>query len=162
MADAVPEIRFTRTVGRVTAFDGNTLTVLTPTGKLQPIAVPSSTVVLIASKGTVEDVAIGDRVVFKFFSDSPQSAEEIIVLPADDAYGFPVMEAEDQWISVKGIYGNLNEMYLGYAKVHTTALGSLDDVTKGSIVFGLLDVGDQLALSAAEIVILPENTTFGS
>jgi hypothetical protein len=161
-ADAAPEIRFTRTVGRVTAFDGSTLTVLTPTGKLQPIAVPPSTPVLVAEDGTVDDVGIGDRIVFKFYVDSPQSAEEVIVLPRDDPHGYPVMEYEDQWVSVKGVYGNLNEIYLGYAKVRTTASGSLDDVTRAAIVFGMLDVGEGLALSAAELVVLPEDTTFGS
>jgi hypothetical protein len=168
---AVAEERSTmetaRTVGRVTSVDDTTFTLLTPAGKLQQIGVDDTTVVFRTAPGDADDITDDARLIVKYHVDSPSSAQEVIVLPGDNLYGFPVIEREPDWVTVKNAIGKSIETYLGYSAIKRTKLGSYgDDIAKGSMLFGFLAwrrrEDDELEFTAKVLIVLPDDTAFGS
>jgi hypothetical protein len=168
---AVAEERSTmetaRTVGRVTSVDSTTFTLLTPAGKLQQIGVDDTTVVFRTAPGDADDITDDSRLVVKYHVDSPSSAQEVIVLPGDSPYGFPVIEREPDWVTVKNAFGKSIETYLGYSAIKRTKLGSYgDDVEKGSMLFGFIAWrtrdDNEIEFTGKVLIVLPEDTAFGS
>jgi hypothetical protein len=156
----------TRTVGRVTALDAATLTVLTPAGKVQQLRVDDSTAVFRTAPGDGEDINDDSRIVVKRYADSPKSAQEVIVLPGDSPYGVPVVEREPDWVTTRNSGGKLAETYLGYATISRTRVGSFSDhVPKGSMIFGFVERTDntnEREFTAKLLIVLPQDTAFGS
>jgi hypothetical protein len=156
----------TRTVGRVTAVDGTTLTLLTPAARVQQITVDETTAVFLTAPGDAADVTEDSRVVVKYHVDSPTSAQEVIVLPGDNPYGLPVVQCEPDWVTTKNALGKLLETYLGYSTIKRTRLGSYEDVAEGSMLFGFIarrtSDESQRDFTAKVLIVLPEDTAFGS
>lgn len=156
----------TRTVGRVTSVADNTLTLLTPAGRVQQIATSETTVVFQTEPADADDVAEDCRVIVKYYVDSPKSAQEVIVLPNDHPYGLPVVERDPDWITLKNRIGSLIETYLGYSRIETVSPATVDDIAKGATLFGIVERsmadGATRDFSAHALIILPDDTTFGS
>jgi hypothetical protein len=163
----VESTKITRTVGRVTAIDGEWVTVLTPAGKSQQLAFDDDTEVFRCAPGDVEDITDDSRIVVKYHADSPNSAQEVIVLPADSAYGLPIVDRDTEWVTTRRPSGNRTDTYLGYATIKRTRTASVDEhVATGSMLFGFVVrlTGDAAEgeFAAKALIVLSEDTAYGS
>jgi hypothetical protein len=152
----------TRTVGRVKGFKRGTFTILLPNGRFQRFATDESTKVLAAATGSLQDIGEGSRVVVKFEPGNPDAARELIVLPTEDTYGMAVTAVEGDRITVKNHVGVAQTIDVSAAAIDKTSNATIEDVASGSIVFAMLDVSNVGALSAAELIVLPDATSWGS
>jgi hypothetical protein len=154
--------RLRRTIGRVKTIEPGLVTIVTPAGKLQRLTTNASTTAFEANEGTPADIHIDDRVVVRYHPGSKTDAQEVIVLAPDTVYGLPVTEAEDDWIAVRDFQGIVSSMLLTDAKIDKTTPVPVADVVNFSIVFVIATQGDNGDLTASEIIVLPESTTFGT
>jgi hypothetical protein len=151
------------TVGRVTAFDPESVVIDTPGGKSQQLATTEQTHVMKASAGAPADVVTGARVVVKYEPGSQnQQAVEVVVLPADSRHGVPVVEAGDDSMTIKNLAGISIVVSTDEARIDKTAIGSLDDVAVGSMLYVRAKLVGDSDLAADEIIVLPVDTVFGS
>jgi hypothetical protein len=154
---------FRLTVGRVTALDSESVTIDTPGGKSQQLAITAQTEVVNASAGAPADVVAGARVVVKYEPGSQhQQAVEVVVLPADSRHGVPVVEAGADSMTIKNLSGTSISVSTDDARIDKTAVGSLEDISDGSMLYIRAKLVGDSDLAADEIIVLPVDTVFGS
>jgi hypothetical protein len=157
----IGEIRLT--VGRVTAFDSKSVAIDTPGGKAQQLATSEQTQVVKAAAGAPADVVAGARVVVKYEPGSQnQQAVEVVVLPADSRHGVPVVEAGADAMTIKNLSGTAIAVSTADARIDKTAIGSLEDIAVGSMLYVRARLVGDSDLVAEEIIVLPVDTVFGS
>jgi hypothetical protein len=151
------------TVGRVTAFDPGSVVIDTPGGKSQQLATTDQTQVVKASAGAPADVVAGARVVVKYEPGTQnQQAVEVVVMPADSRHGVPVIDAGDDLMTIKNLAGTSITVNTDEARIDKTAIGSLEDIAVGSMLYVRAKVVGSSELAADEIIVLPVDTVFGS
>jgi hypothetical protein len=152
----------TRTVGRVDAVDAGVVTISTPVGTSQRITSTPDTVVMNAAPGTVRDIRAGDRIVAKSEAGARTEAIEVVVLPAGNPIGTPVVAVAPDSITTRDLYGNLITMNTIGARIELATLGTLSDVRVGSTILVRAKLTDAASFDAYEILVLPEGTAFGN
>jgi hypothetical protein len=152
----------TRTVGRVDAVEPGVVTISTPVGNSQRITTTLDTVVMSAAPGTLRDLRAGDRIVVKSEAGAQAEAIEVVVLPAGNLIGTPVVAVAPDSITTKDLYGKLVTMNTVGARIELATLGTLSDVEVGSTILVRAKVTDAASFDALEILVLPDGTAFGS
>jgi hypothetical protein len=162
VADAKPNlIRGTLTVGRVNALGPALVSIATPTGQAQRITMSSETLVVKGAVGTFEDVHVGARVVFKA-QPGTTDAVEVVVLPAESHGGLPVVAVAPHAITLKNLWGELFTVNTSGAQIDTTTVATVGEIPMGSTIFVRAKRADSRSLAADEIIVLPEDTDFGT
>lgn len=150
-----------RTVGRVDAVEDGVVTITTPVGHSQRIISTPDTVLLNAARGTSRNVRAGSRVVVKTEAGAPD-AIEIVVLPAGNLIGTLVVADTPDSITTRNLYGKLATMNTVGARIEVATVGALSDVRIGSTILVRAKLTDPASFDAYEILVLPEDTAFGS
>jgi hypothetical protein len=150
------------TVGRVNALGPALMSIATPTGQAQRIKMSSETVVAKGAVGTFEDVQAGARVVVKKQPGTFKDALEVIVLPADSHSGLPVVSVSPDSMTMKNLGGELFTVNTAGAQIDTTTVATIDEIRMGSTIFVRARTADSRSMAADEIIVLPDETAFGS
>jgi hypothetical protein len=160
----VPNLQpFARTVGTVDTVEPDSITITTPAGLQQHLWTSGETLVMKASVGRRKDIHTGARIFVKRHPERPTRAIEVVLLPKASQYGVPIIAAAPDSVTFKDMLGNLVTVNTREAKIDTTAFGDLDDVYVGSTVFARVAVTPAGKLAGAyEIIVLPDDTAFGS
>ena len=162
MADALNLQRSARTVGVVDAIEPDMIAITTPAGQSQHLWTSPETRVMRASAGRRKDVHTGARIVVKADPDRPSRAVEVVLLPKNSQYGMPIIAAAPDSVTFKNMLGNLVTVNTRHAQIDMTDPGYLDDIQVGSTVFARVALTEAGELAGAyEIIVLPEDTTFG-
>jgi len=163
VADALNLQRSARTVGTVDAVEPDAITITTPAGQNQRLWTSRETLVMKARVGRRKDVHTGARIFVKRHPERQNRAVELVLLPKSSQYGAPIIAAAPDSVTFKDMLGNLVTVNTRQAKIDTTDFGDLDDVYVGSTVFARVALTDAGELAGAyEIIILPEDTAFGT
>lgn len=121
----------------------------------------SETVVARGALGTPEDVRAGDRIIVKN-RPGTQEAVEIVVLPPESPHGVPVVDVTPDSMTIQNVTGQLVTMNTAGARVDTTTVGTVSEITNGSTIFVRAKVADAGKWAAVEIIVLPDGTAFGT
>jgi hypothetical protein len=164
MADGEPDLaRGTRlTVGRVNALGPALLSIATPAGQAQRIKMTNETVVVKGAVGSFDDVYAGARVVVKKLPGAMKDAAEVVVLPAESHHGLPGIAVDEDSMTLKNLLGELFTVNTAGAQIDTTRLATIGEITMGSTIFVRARPADSRSLAADEIIVLPDDTAFGS
>jgi hypothetical protein len=163
VAESLNLQRSARTVGTVDAVEPDMIAITTPAGQSQHLWTSHETRVMTARVGRRKDVHTGARIFVKRHPERTNLALEVVVLPATSQYGTPIIAAAPDSVTFKDMFGNLVTVNTRKARIDTTAAGDLEDVYVGSTVFARVAVTDDGELAGAyEIIVLPEDTAFGS
>ncbi len=164
MAEAEPDFgRETRlTVGRVNALGPALLSIATPAGQPQRIKMTSETVVVKGAIGSFDDLYEGARVLVKKLPGVSGEAAEVVVLPAESHHGLPVIAVEPDSMTLKNLLGELFTMNTAGAQIDTTTAATIGEITMGSTIFVRARPADSRSMAADEIIVLPDDTAFGT
>lgn len=164
MADAEPDLlrETRRTVGRVDAVEPNLLTIATPGGQTQQIAMTSDTVVVKGTVGTSQDLREGARIVVKYEAGSQEQVVEVVVLPAESLHGLPVVAVTPDSLTIRNLSGQLVTVNTAGARIDTTTVGTASEISLGSTVFVRAKLGKGGKLAADDVIVLPDGTAFGA
>jgi hypothetical protein len=163
VADAKPDLirGTTLTVGRVNALGPALVSIATPGGLAQRITMSSETLVARGAVGTFEDVYVGARVIIKTQPGTTE-AVEVVVLPPESNHGLPVVAVAPDVITLKNIAGQLFTLNTAGAQIDTTTVATVGEIPMGSTIFVRAKRANSRSLAADEIIVLPEDTAFGS
>jgi hypothetical protein len=150
------------TVGRVKSFKRGTFTILTPNGRFQRVGTTPETIAVDARESRDDSVEVGDRVVVKYEPKQGAQASEVLVMLRDQSLGVLVAAVDGDVVETKNHLGLAGRIELAAAPVRRVQPATIEDVVNGSIIYAYLTVSTAGALAAKEIVILPEDTSFGS
>jgi hypothetical protein len=163
MPDPLHLQKATRTVGKVDSVDPDAVVITTSNGQQQRLWTTNETRVSRATVGRRRDVHTGARIIVKNHPDRIGEALEIVVLPKATPYGLPVVAAAPDSVTFKGLGGNLTTVKTRRARIDTTTNGDLSDVEPGSTVLARVAMTESGELAGAyEIIVLPDDTTFGA
>ena len=112
--------------------------------------------------GTFEDVQAGARVVVKKQPGTFKDAVEVIVLPADLHSGLPLVSVSPDSMTMKNLGGELFTVNTAGAQIDTTTVATIDEIRMGSTIFVRARAADSRSMAADEIIVLPDDTAFGS
>jgi hypothetical protein len=161
MADTVLQ-RAARTVGVVDAVDNDVVTITTPAGQQQDLHLASNTVIMHAVAGRRRDLHTGARVILKKEPERPNVAVEVLVLPPTTPYGSPVVAAAPDSLTIKNLGGTLVTVNTRRAKINATTPGDAGDIQIGRTVFARLSLQQGRVVGAYEVIVLPDDTSFGT
>jgi hypothetical protein len=163
MPDPLQLQKASRTVGKVDAVEPDVVVITTPDGRQQRLWTTNETRVLLASVGRRKDVHTGARVIVNNHPTRAGEAVEIVVLPKTTAYGLPIVAAAPDSLTFKGLYGKLTTVNTKRAVIDTTRDAELSDIVPGATVFARVAVADSGEIAGAyEIIVLPDDTTYGA
>jgi hypothetical protein len=156
------EVTASRPQGAVTAVSADSVTVDDASGE-KVIKLSSSTQVETASPGTAADVTQGAKILLKSQRTTGPNfnAQEIVVLPPVTEFsGHTVTSVAPGSITTETAAGTANVAISDTTVIYKTAVGTLADITQGSIVIVRAEEGTDGTLSALEVVVLPAGSTF--
>jgi hypothetical protein len=88
-------------------------------------------------------------------------AVEILVLPPTSAYGYPVIAAAPQDLTIKNIAGQLVTIHTKRCRIDTTSPGDFDDIAPGQTILARVVVDEDNEIAGAyEIIVFPDGTAF--
>jgi hypothetical protein len=155
----------TLTVGRVKALGPALVSIATPAGQAQLIKMSNETLVVMGVVGVFEDVYVGARVVIKARAGTQPGtpdAVEVVVLPPESHHGLPVVAIAPNAITIKNLLGELFTVNTAGAQIDTTTIATVFDIPMESTIFVRAKRANSRSLAADEIIVLPEDTAFGS
>jgi hypothetical protein len=162
MADKLNLQRAARTVGVVQAVQDDVLTIVTPAGQQQDLQLAGNTVISRAVPARRRDLHTGARIVTKNEPNRPNHALEVLIVPSTSPYGSPIVASAPDSLTVKNLGGGLGTVVTRRAKINATTSATLDDIEVGRTVFARLAVENGQLVGAYEVIVLPEDTAFGT
>jgi hypothetical protein len=161
-AEPNPFQQMARTVGQVVGIESGRVSITTPVGQKQQIVTTSETIVVNAEIGDHNDVHAGDRVIVKTRAPGQLEAVELVVLPATSSHGLPVVAVAPDSVTYKALSGDMITVGTTSARIDKTTIGSIRDIGTGATVFALVQLTDGGTLAADELIVLPNDTAFGT
>ena len=161
-AEPNPFQQMTRTVGQVVGIESSGVSITTPVGQKQQIVTTSETVIVKTKVGDHKDVHAGDRVIVKTRAPGQLEAVELIVLPATSSHGLPVVVVAPDSLTYKGLSGDMITVGTTGARIDKSTIGSTRDISTGATVFALVQLTDGGTMAADELIVLPNDTAFGT